>query len=722
MSRNHANRRFVEACLAVVMLVGGLPSLLAQEFVPLHGLSERVEAAAYCPASGRPVAVSVGHDGLLATFERRGVWQRRVGEAKLPLDMPRFWTDPLRGRVLAFGFPASGTTASGYEWDGVRWSPVPGRGIGFYPAVAFDPVRDRALAFGGVFGNTVSGLQAWDGNGWTVVPITGPAPAPRRGAAFGFDPVRGRAVLFGGLSLSASIWVRDTWEWDGASWRQFTGAMPSWRAFATFGFEPQLGKLVLFGGNTPAGNTNETWSFDGVRWHQLHSPVAPSPRAAPALIETPSGLLHIGGDLDRGGFEEWRFAGGNWRRSNLPERPQGRIAAAMAFDSVRGQAVMFGGLRDVFGATTFADTWTYDGQWRRQTPARQPGWRFYSAFEHDPARGESVMFGGRSANNGLLGETWVFDGSDWHERLPSVAPSPRAGSAMVWDTVRGELLLFGGTSANGDLAETWAWNGSNWRFVAVTNQPPPRARPFFGFDAPRGRAVLFGGEAGTSQLQDTWTFDGATWRQEMPSRFPAGVRAAGYDSVAAKVRLYAIGTVWSWDGSDWLEATLQRPATMLGRDSATCFDGRLQRFVAFGSSNTGLDQFVGFTESPAVHASFGVGCAAGGDAEPELFVTERARIGNPHFGLGWRTAGAAQPAVLVVGMASTQVSIGTCQLLVDAPLFTLFRASGIGGFDAVELPLPQAENWLGAALHAQIFALQSAGLGASRRLRVGLGN
>src|SRR5262249_25005085 len=200
---------------------------LAQSFSPLHGLPGTPTVGAFDPHRQRPIVATSGMTGQTDLWEWSGAgWQRRAGEAELPLLDPMLVTDTLRGRVLAFGQPTAGSGGyGGYAFDGVRWQPLPGGSPFPRALLAFDSARDRVLAYSYNSYPLSSSLLAWNGTAWTQVHVSNWPPF-RGGAAFAFDPVRARTVLFGGYDALLGL-LGDTWEWDGNVWTQFGGAGPA---------------------------------------------------------------------------------------------------------------------------------------------------------------------------------------------------------------------------------------------------------------------------------------------------------------------------------------------------------------------------------------------------------------------------------------------------------------------------------------------------------------
>jgi hypothetical protein len=241
-------------------------------------------------------------------------------------------------------------------------------------------------------------------------------------------------------------------------------------------------------------------------------------------------------------------------------------ATNLAYDSTRGQVILFGGT----GADVTNDTWTWDGKnWTQRTPASNPSARLGAAIVDDPDHHVVLLFGGRSSNGDYKGDTWQWDGSDWKQLQPAHSPTPRAAAAITYDPVHHFAILFSGEP--GLTSDTWTWNGSDWaQRIPVTAPPPGRRYGMLAFDAARGNTVLFGGFDG---VNDTWTWDGNTWTQRQPTNTPTTPLEATpaphqmvYDpvnKVVVMVNLLIHGGVtanstmetWTWNGTTWTRLT-----------------------------------------------------------------------------------------------------------------------------------------------------------------------
>jgi len=126
--------------------------------------------------------------------------------------------------------------------------------------------------------------------------------------------------------------------------------------------------------------------------------------------------------------------------------------------------------------------------------------------EESPAGGwkvkATIVEGG-----GAIGVTWT-------QKLPVASPRARDAAVMAFDPATGNTLLFGGIDGSTILGDTWIWDGSNWTQRSPATSPPARYHAALAYDAAHGLLVLFGGaDSSRNALADTWTWDGTTWTQ-----------------------------------------------------------------------------------------------------------------------------------------------------------------------------------------------------------------
>lgn len=237
-------------------------------------------------------------------------------------------------------------------------------------SMAYDPTVGKLILFGGTSGSRET--QAYNGiaNTWTLLTTSG--PLARAGASMAFDPSLGEIILFGGTNVAT--YFDDTWRFNSTSkvWTQLTPAMsPGPRTEAPMAVDPQLHAPVIFGGFLLDVNGehyfNDTWAFlsDFNTWTNLDpSPPLPAPRAGASMVADPllNRLILFGGFNKTTGTlynDTWvfDFISNTWTDVTPTDSPSGRWDASMAFDSVTGRTVLFGGSITLAG-NGINDTWS----------------------------------------------------------------------------------------------------------------------------------------------------------------------------------------------------------------------------------------------------------------------------------------------------------------------------------------------------------------------------
>ena len=297
-----------------------------------------------------------------------------------------------------------------------------------------------------------------------------------------------------------------------------------------------------------------------------------------------------------------------WSKQSPAGVPPDRESHALAYDSKRLRAVLFGGAPGTTPGNPYFgdldDTWEWDGSnWIAMTPQTIPEGRYYHGMAYDKNRERTVMFGGVSYPYKQLNDTWEWNGTNW-ENISVVGPSSRDGLAMAYDENRAVIVLFGGysTSSSTYLNDTWEYNGTIWKKIVTTNQPSPRTAHAMTYDAKKNEVLLFGGgllndDGSTGQnsdgtynaSQETWAYNGS-WRlaaSEGPS--PRSAVHMAYDASKEVVILYggmdengnALADTWEWNGSGWKLISLVSGPPPL-RHHAMVFDNIRNGVLLFG--------------------------------------------------------------------------------------------------------------------------------------------
>ena len=283
----------------------------------------------------------------------------------------------------------------------------------------------------------------------------------------------------------------------------------------------------------------------------------------------------------------------DWTLQSPAASPSTRGYAPLAYDSVRGRTVLFGGYLPY--CIWYDETWEWNGtDWVQATPSLSPPARAGHGTAYDAGRQRTVIYGGHEPHcaGANLNDMWEWDGMVWLQRFPSNNPGPRRDHSMVYDIARDRIVLFGGYGS-GPLADTWLWDGNQWVQAAPAASPSARYAYGMAYDEARARVVLFGGTTGTADLSDTWEWDGTQWSQVIPAHVP-GVRSShrlSYDSHRGRVVLFggtnapgvSLDDTWEWDGNDWTEmAPANQPP---GRSSAgMAYDPLHRETVLFGGN------------------------------------------------------------------------------------------------------------------------------------------
>ncbi len=294
----------------------------------------------------------------------------------------------------------------------------------------------------------------------------------------------------------------------------------------------------------------------------------------------------------------WEFGQGEWQNI-APIDPEGdgnpiaRQQAAMAYDSVRGKTVLFGG---IWGnsAQLLDDTWEWDGvSWALVPQADpegdgQPEPRRLHSMAFDQGRGVTVMMGGfQGSNSGpdqvFLNDTWEFNGRSWRLAGEFPGQTPKLTSRkMVYHKGRQTVIYDSSDYATHNL---WEWDGENWTMLVeidlLEDGSPTHYPGSMAYDPLLDRLLFFGGGHGAGKATNTiWAWKDHDWSPVQPHGYPEGpdvAEYAGWVYVPAVDRFLCFGgaagsmdvppgtlrgDTWLWDRQNWEEWTVQQPAAL----------------------------------------------------------------------------------------------------------------------------------------------------------------
>ncbi len=399
---------------------------------------------------------------------------------------------------------------------------------------------------------------------------------------------------------------------------------------------------------------------------------------------------------------------GAWTKASPTNSPPGRYGAAMAYDALRGQVVLFSGSTTPGRIpNTPNDTWTFDGvTWTQQHPATSPPAAWYNQMVYDPATGTTVLLVTSSCAS-TCPTTWIWDGTTWTQ--PAGVTPPACAAAMVYDAALGLVVAHGG--CEGTAESTWTWDGTNWTQRPGTEPTPPTGGGVMTYDPAHKQVVLFRNDNAGNQ---TWTWDGMNWTLQNQGS-PSGILFTSIAWDGSRVIMFRTADCctassvpseeWAWDGRIWTQYAGATASNQL-ESQATPFDG--VHMVFFGNGDGAASNQTWFWTSSAVRSRPYTGghIAVGGQApSTDAYFAEGYTGLNFHEYLTVLNPGAAQ-TVTAQYMNDSGVVITRQHALAANSRTTILVNNDVGPDESVSVHLsgslpflaerPEYFNFLGA--------------------------
>ncbi|RFS17266.1 PD40 domain-containing protein [Emticicia sp. C21] len=203
----------------------------------------------------------------LRVFEK-GQWITINELPEMKATEPGFVYDSKRDKFVLFGGMADRDLFNNatYEWDGKTWKKFEGispQGRSNF-AMIYDEKRGKTVLYGGMN----DGIWEFDGSSWVNIKPEGENPGERIAAGYCYDSKRGMMIFSGGMSNGKR--VNDTWGWDGVKWHKLSTMAPMKRAMGYMVYDKKRDKVVLFGGRISWPiDENDTWEWDGETWKKV---------------------------------------------------------------------------------------------------------------------------------------------------------------------------------------------------------------------------------------------------------------------------------------------------------------------------------------------------------------------------------------------------------------------------------------------------------------------
>lgn len=504
--------------------------------------------------------------------------------------------DERRRRVVTVG---GGSAQSSYftstiEWDGATLESFPGRspindggtlGRGGF-GLTYDRKRGRTVLFGGLRdGAHFDDLWQYDGNAWSSIPTSGTRPSKRSLCNLVYDDSDGSYLLYGGadlakiqqndpLSVLAALKV-DTWRFADGVWTEKNSASTVAAFGAGAAYDEVRKKILAFGGAKIYGfsfdTTNDLAEWTGSSWKIVPTTgTKPSKRTFATFVwdstnkrflvaggaDNVSGLFTVGNSGSSTFFSDlYSLADpendGTYAWSRLPDMDGPIAAAGGAYDGVRKQLFLYGGLSAPQQYSPALRL--FDGTaWSRVT-GNSPAARGDAAMAWDPTSKSVILVGGEGSGANLA-DTWRWDGRSW-EIVPGAGGPARKQAAVA--TTKDSVIVFGGrTDATFADNETWIFRNNRWTKSTVGAPPPGSNQPAMAYDPTRNVVVRFGGNDITGEPTDeTWEFSEAVGWKKIATIAAPPTEAGGavfYEPTIGIVTVGGVNKVGLTTSNTWL--------------------------------------------------------------------------------------------------------------------------------------------------------------------------
>jgi len=421
---------------------------------------------------------------------------------------------------------------------------------------------------------------------------------------------------------------------------------PGSRYETRMAYDANIQRIVQFGGLTAvdagtskAYDLGDTWEWNGQKWVQRYTPVAPEARSSHNMLYDANRqrvLLFFGKNGSTYLNDTWQYVNGKWSQIDTATSPRGRTLAGAAYDSVRDRVVVYGGTGiETNGAgVELRDTWEFDGtnwtqiadngpdvgkpllvydrlhnkilmlaedssltpkmfeydqagkSWKPLTPTLLPPCVNEGMIDYDTTRDVVVYTGGTCAASLTTDETYEWTGDNWTLITLNSNEGRTFGSAMAYDQARQLMVLFAGYYSSAPRNQTYIYQSGGWLGTSE-QQPLPRSLAVFATDPQNGTVWLFGGTSSGTQLTDFWKYQNGHFDSVSSDTKPVscGSPQGAFDTERKLLVVYCgvDNTVYEYnpDTNAWASTTPKH--VPLARSFAgLVYDQSLKQTVLFG--------------------------------------------------------------------------------------------------------------------------------------------
>lgn len=422
-------------------------------------------------------------------------------------------------------------------------------------------------------------------------------PGPRYETRMVYDAKIQRIVLFGGITAADSGTAKaydlgDTWEWNGQRWmQQFTPVAPTARSSHNMVYDQNRQRVLVFGGKNGSTYLNDTWKYEGGAWSQIVTPNSPPARvlAGGAYDAVRDRFIVYGGtglqnDTAFAFRDTWEFDGTTWTQVGANGSGPDVAKPILVYDRKHNKTLML-----AEDTSVVTKMYEYDSDaktWKPLTPTLLPPCVNEGMVEYDTLRDVVVYTGGVCSDSASTDDTYEWSGDNWTKIDLNSNEGRTFGSGMAYDQAHQVMVLYGGFYSTAPRYQTYLYISGGWLGTSE-NQPAPRSLFVFASDPVNNTVWLFGGVSSGSAMHDLWKYQNGHFDvisgTDEPSSCASPYGAWDGDRKRLVVFCGVLGYTYEYDpvGNTWTGLAAKHIPPVRSFASLT-YDARLKKTILFG--------------------------------------------------------------------------------------------------------------------------------------------
>lgn len=269
-------------------------------------------------------------------------------------------------------------------------------------------------------------------------------------------------------------------------------------------------RMIIWGGSGSQGVDGVPWSYSAIRtppWVPLTvTGVSPGPLSGAAIAyDSVHGQMVVYGGVSNGvsTSDVWTLSleeTPTWQRlAPIGQPPPSRWSASAVFDPELQRVIVFGGATDGSTTNALADTWALTlsdpPAWSRIEPiGEQPGGRIQPTAVYDPEHHQMIVAGGTTTDTQQVWSLSLSGTPTW-SRVPATTTFNLYRATGVYDHLN-RRIIFALAVQRGVVALSLQ-DPPSWTRLAGSDLPGSEPRADYGFstvyDPDHQQVILFGG-------------------------------------------------------------------------------------------------------------------------------------------------------------------------------------------------------------------------------------